>query len=151
MGTGTSAGRTAVAQSGDPERDALLATLAAADPRLRARATDLDRAMKRYAKDLPPTSANRKATLAAVARERKELAGVQTAAARATVTTPAGRSAQQLVLQSLVLHDQSLAKVDAGLRARFSTTSAKRFQEGRTLFDQALQRGINAKAALKRP
>ncbi len=145
------ASSSATAQARDPQRDAILAVLASAENKLLARAHDLQRSMHLYSSTVPPRSARRRATLAQVARSRREYTSVRSAVTGVSVTTVAATQAQRLVLESLALHDRSLARLASGLRVRSGKVSGTYFKQSRALFDQALQRGVDAKAALKAP
>ncbi len=138
-----------VAEAADPERAAIRAKIDAAEPHLYTHVREIRKASKRLAV-LKPTSAARTATIRAIDHARKDLRDLRHAIQNSPASTPLAVGARGLVLSTLSLYEQAFLKLEQAARTRNPSRSLRAVKAARKLFDQALQRSIDAQASLTR-
>ncbi len=139
-----------VAEAAYIERAAILATIHTAEPRLDAHMREIQKATKHFAV-LKPTSAARTAMIHAIEHERKDLSDLRHAVQNSPASTPPAVGARGLVLTTLSLYEQAFAKLEQAARIRNPSRSLRAIKAGRKLLDQAVQRSVDAQAALTQP
>lgn len=150
-GVGVAAAAVAVptASAADAERQAIRALLAKADRTLLLDAQTIVKAAKRSHTKFPRPRASVAAESRAIRSQRTAVRALRKAVSASPATTPAAIRARALVTETLQLLDESLVKLDGGVRGRDPRAALKSVKAGRKLFDRSLQRSVDAQAALE--
>lgn len=150
-GAGVAAAAVAVptALAADAERQAIRGLLAKADRTLLPGAQTIVKAAKRSHTKFPRPRASVAAESRAIRSQRTAVRALRKAVSASPATTPAAIRARALVTETLQLLDESLVKLDGGVRGRDPRAALKSVKAGRKLFDRSLQRSVDAQAALE--
>ncbi len=146
-----SVGPSGTAQAADADRQAISDLLARANPHIEAHARTLKAASKRLSSTLAAKPAVRSAELHAVERQRQDFIDLRQAVSKAAASTPQASYAKQLVIDALKLLEAAYRKIEDSLHTGSPAVASRSLSDSKALFDRALQRGVDAGAALRAP
>jgi peroxiredoxin/uncharacterized membrane protein YphA (DoxX/SURF4 family) len=146
----------APADGTDSERQAISQLIDDAQARAGEDAALIQGATKRYTQLLFTSHGRsrrraRDSLLRAIGQTRGDIASLSQAVRSQGATTAEAIAARSLALQTLELTDQSFQKLDAAARSDRHAAIDKLIRESRSLFDQSVELGAKAKAALTQP